>query len=129
MSGDLQLGPIGQISRQVSDIAAAVEWYRDVLGLPHLYTYGTLAFFDCGGIRLFLGEPESGDPPGPESVIYFRVEDIHAAHELLTSRGVEFTDAPHLIFRHEDGMEEWMAFFNDPEGRPLSIMAQVRASS
>jgi methylmalonyl-CoA/ethylmalonyl-CoA epimerase len=42
------------------------------------------------------------------------------------ARGVTFTDAPHMIFRHPDGMEEWMAFFKDPEGRPLSIMCQVR---
>ncbi|MPZ49445.1 MAG: hypothetical protein GEU75_09145 [Dehalococcoidia bacterium] len=123
---DLQIGLIGQISRQVSDITKAVEWYRDVLGLPHLYTYGTLAFFDCGGTRLFLGEPEQGGAPvGPESVLYFRVSDIHAAHEELTSRGVTFTDAPHMIFKHDSGMEEWMAFFNDPEGRPLAIMSQV----
>jgi hypothetical protein len=36
----LRLGPIGQISRQVSDVQAAERWYRDVLGLPHLYTFG-----------------------------------------------------------------------------------------
>jgi hypothetical protein len=39
---------------------------------------------------------------------------------------VEFADAPHLIHRHGDGTEEWMAHFNDPEGRPLAIMAQVK---
>ena len=119
----LQLGPIGQISRTVSDIEAAQRWYGEVVGLPHLYTFGKLAFFNCGGTRLFLEEGE----PGPESVIYLRVDDIVAAHEVLASRGVEFVSAPHMIYRHDDGMEEWMAFFNDPEGRPLAIMAQVRA--
>jgi catechol 2,3-dioxygenase-like lactoylglutathione lyase family enzyme len=118
----LKLGPIGQISRTVADIEAAKRWYGEVLGLPHLYTYGKLAFFDCGGTRLYL---QQGDP-GPESVIYLRVDDIVAAHAALSSRGVEFENAPHMIFRHADGMEEWMAFFNDPEGRPLAIMAQVR---
>jgi DNA-binding CsgD family transcriptional regulator/catechol 2,3-dioxygenase-like lactoylglutathione lyase family enzyme len=122
---DLRLGPIGQISREVADITKAVAWYKDVLGLPHLFTFGTLAFFDCGGVRLFLGEPESGAPPGPESVLYFRVDDIRAAHEELAGRGVEFTDAPHLIHRHDNGMEEWMAFFHDLEGRPLALMSQV----
>ena len=34
-----------------------------------------------------------------------------------------------MIYRHADGMEEWMAFFDDPEGRPLAIMAQVRQPS
>lgn len=119
----LQLGPIGQISRTVPDIDAAQRWYRDVLGLPHLFTFGKLAFFDCGGTRLYLQEGE----PGPESVIYLRVDDIVAAHAALTSRGIEFESPPHMIFRHQDGIEEWMAFFNDPEGRPLAIMARVGA--
>src|SRR3989304_3566199 len=57
MPGPIALGQIGQISRQVSDIDRAVTWYRDVLGLPHLYTFGSLAFFDCAGIRLFLRTP------------------------------------------------------------------------
>jgi len=39
---------------------------------------------------------------------------------------VEFADAPHVIHRHPDGTEEWMAHFSDPEGRPLAIMAQVK---
>ena len=127
MNSKLQLGPIGQVSREVSDITKAVEWYRDVLGLPHLFTFGTLAFFDCGGVRLFLSEPERGGPPGPESVLYFRVDDIGGAHAELAGRGVHFTDAPHLIHRHDNGMEEWMAFFEDPEGRPLALMSQVMA--
>jgi hypothetical protein len=54
------------------------------------------------------------------------VPDIHAAHAQLTERGAAFIDAPHMIHRHDDGTEEWMAFFNDNEGRPLAIMAQVR---
>ena len=37
---------IGQIARTVSDTEASEHWYRDVLGLTHLYTFGTLAFFD-----------------------------------------------------------------------------------
>jgi methylmalonyl-CoA/ethylmalonyl-CoA epimerase len=33
-----------------------------------------------------------------------------------------------MIHRHEDGTEEWMAFFEDDDARPLAIMTQVRAS-
>ena len=122
----LQLGPIGQISRSVRDIAEAETWYRDVLRLPHLYTFGKLAFFDCGGTRLFLSESEKA---GPESILYLRVPDIVAAHRDLQARGVRFLDAPHMIHKHGDGTEEWMTFFNDPEGRPLAIMSQVKARS
>ncbi len=110
---------IGQIARSVGDIAISEAWYRDVIGLPHLFTFGTLAFFDCGGTRLMLSG-EGGAKP--ESILYLRVTDIAAAHAELTSRGVKFTHAPHMIHRHADGTEEWMAFFEDPDGRPLAIM-------
>ena len=30
-----------------------------------------------------------------------------------------------MIHRHESGVEEWMAFFADPDGQPLALMAQV----
>lgn len=124
MTAPLQLGPIGQISRSVKDIKQAEAWYGQVLGLPHLYTYGTLAFFDCGGVRLFLSQVESAPPA--ESILYMRVDDIQKAYQELQDRGVEFSNAPHMIHRHADGTEEWMAFFKDPEGRPLAIMSQVK---
>ena len=106
------------------DVEAARRWYGETLGLAHLYSFGNLAFFDCGGVRLFLSE---GDGGPAESILYFRVPDVRAAHAQLAAKGVEFTHAPHMIHRHDDGTEEWMAFFKDNEGRPLAIMAQVRA--
>lgn len=118
------LGTIGQIARTVKDVASATKWYAEVLGLRHLYSFGKLAFFDCAGTRLFLSEGEGG---ASESILYFRVDDIRSSHEALGARGVEFTHAPHMIHRHENGVEEWMAFFKDDEGRPLAIMAQVTA--
>jgi catechol 2,3-dioxygenase-like lactoylglutathione lyase family enzyme/DNA-binding CsgD family transcriptional regulator len=104
----LELGAIGQIARSVTDIKTSEQWYREVLGLKHLYTFGTLAFFDCGGARLMLTQ-QSG---AAESVLYFRVADIRQAHEQLEERGAEFLQAPHMIHRHADGMEEWMARFS-----------------
>ena len=120
---ELKLGAIGQISRTVSNIKKAEDWYGNTLGLTHLFSFGTLAFFDCDGTRLFLNESEDG--AGTESVIYLKVDDIQMAKIELSSRGVEFLSEPHLIHTHEDGTEEWMAFFNDPDGRPLAIMSQV----
>jgi DNA-binding CsgD family transcriptional regulator/catechol 2,3-dioxygenase-like lactoylglutathione lyase family enzyme len=117
---------LGQVARTTANAAEAREWYRDVLGLPELYSFGNLAFFDLGGVRLMLTE-EGGDGKA-ESILYLRVPDIHAAKAELEGRGVVFTHAPHLIHRHEDGTEEWMAFFADNEGRPLALMTQVRAA-
>ena len=122
--GAIALDSIGQISRSVRDVQAAEAWYRDVLGLRHLYTFGTLAFFDCGGVRLLLSQD---DGPAP-SLLYFRVADVRSGHAALQARGIEFIAAPHLIHRHADGVEEWMAFFKDNEGRPLALMAQTPAT-
>lgn len=125
----IELGPIGQIARATNEIARAEAWYRDVLGLRHLFTAGTLAFFDCGGTRLML---EDRSVPGTrnlrnDSVLYFTVPDIHAAHDELQRRGATFVGAPHMIYRHPDGTEEWMAFFEDCDGGILAIMSRVRA--
>ncbi len=122
MATSQTIGQIGQISRSVRDIEKSIDWYENKVGLTHLYTYGKLSFFDCGGTRLFL--EEKGEPSA-ESVLYLRVPDINAAYEALQRRGIMFTSAPHLIHRHDDGLEEWMAFFDDLEGRTLAIMCQV----
>ncbi len=90
--------------------------------MEHLYSSGNLAFFNCNGLRLFLSE---GDGGPSESIIYFNVEDVRSAHTALQGRGVEFINAPHLIHRHDDGTEEWMAFFKDNEERPLAIMSRA----
>ncbi len=115
---------VGQISIGIHEVERAVTFYRDTLGLQHLFTFGNFAFFDCGGVRLFLAIPEDGEWK-PSSVVYLRVPDIDAAHRTLTARGVAFESAPHLIHRHPDGTEEWMAFFRDPDGNMLGLMAQL----
>lgn len=93
--------------------------------MPHLYTFGTLAFFDAGGTRLMRSQ--SDDPAATESLLYFRVDDVEAACRRLQDAGVALRQAPHLVHRHADGREEWMACFDDPEGRPLALH-EVRAS-
>ncbi len=96
---------------------------RPRASLEHLYTFGKLSFFDCGGTRLFL---EENAEPASESVLYLRVPDINVAYQELQARGISYASAPHLIHRHADGMEEWMAFFEDLERRTLAIMCQVK---
>ena len=117
---------LGQVARSVRDVKAAESWYRDVVGLDHLYTFGNLAFFDCGGTRLMLSE--DGTVNDQESILYLRVGDIEATSAKLAANGVEFINAPHMIHQHADGSEEWMAFFNDPDGRPLALMSVVSAN-
>jgi methylmalonyl-CoA/ethylmalonyl-CoA epimerase len=37
---------LGQVSRSVASVDRAEAWYRDVLGLAHLYTFDKIAFFE-----------------------------------------------------------------------------------
>lgn len=117
------LSQIGQIAVTVRDLEEAIAFYRDTLGMRFLFRAGTLAFFDCGGVRLMLGIPESTEFDHPASVIYYRVEDVALAYEALRARGVAFEDAPHKIADLGD-RELWMAFLRDPAGNLLAIMAE-----
>ena len=122
------VGAIRQISRKVRDIGAAVAWYRDVLELPHLFTFGSLAFFDCHGVRLMLSSESEGGQTAGDSVIYFSTADIQASYQLLQSRGVSFRGAPHMVHRHQSGDEEWMAFFEDVDGQLLALASLVTSA-
>src|SRR5262245_30292429 len=121
---DLRLGPTGQVSLHVRDVARAQRFYGQALGLRHLYTFGDLAFFDLDGTRLYLHRKDDADWQ-PGSILYFRVDDNRAAWEELGRRGVELLEDPHVIFVRQDGVEEWMAFFADGEGNTLALIAQV----
>ena len=123
----LTLGPLGQVSLFARDVGRTEAFYRDTLGLPHIFTFGELAFFDCGGVRLYVHHVADADWR-PGSVLYFRVDDIDAAVRALTAKGVTVVGQPHRIHRDEaTGDEEWMAFFEDPDRNVLALMARVNA--
>ena len=116
---------IHQVSIRTRDIARAVAFYRDALGLKLLFQAPPqLAFFDCGGVRLMLGpaEPEF-DHQG--SVLYFAVEDIKAAHTALAAAGVTFRTEPHMVAKLPD-REVWLADFLDSEGNVLALMSEPK---
>jgi methylmalonyl-CoA/ethylmalonyl-CoA epimerase len=72
-----------------------------------------------------LSAPEGELAPGSSTVLDLRVADIDAEHALLTSRGVTFIDAPHLVARMPDH-ELWMCFFRDPDEHLLALMCERR---
>jgi methylmalonyl-CoA/ethylmalonyl-CoA epimerase len=113
---------VGQIHVGVKDVARATAFYRDVLGLRFLFEYPGMAFFDCGGVRLYLAKADGPTASGA-SIIYYRVDDIDAAHELLRTRGISFDQPPRKI--HEDARHElWLAFFRDSEENTLALMQE-----
>ena len=128
------LGAIGQVALRVHDVPAAVEYYRDRLGMRHQFSAPTpgsgsepgMAFFDCDGIRLLLGRPEGAADDHPGSILYFRVPDIGEAHRVLAGRGVTFVEAPRMV-ADLGGTELWLAFFRDPWENTLALMSEVPA--
>ena len=112
---------LSQVSRTTRDLPAMADWLRDAVGLTEIMRFETAAFFDCGGVRIYLS---AGDP-ATNSFLYFRVGDIEAAVESLRVKGVTIKSAPHRIHVHENGTEEWMAFFTDPEGGPLGLISVI----
>jgi catechol 2,3-dioxygenase-like lactoylglutathione lyase family enzyme len=119
------LKTIGQIHVSVTDVDRAVAFYRDLLGLPFLFRVAgqPMAFFDCDGVRLYLGVPES-EAFRARGMLYFSVPDVDEAYAELTARGVPFLDGPHVVHRDERS-EIRMAFFTDPDGNNLALMAEV----
>ncbi len=55
------LTSVGQIAITVKDLARAVEFHRDQLGLRFLFETGHIAFFDCGGVRIMLDMTDNSE--------------------------------------------------------------------
>ncbi len=120
------LKSILQIAINVKEPERAVAFYRDTLGLRLLFQAPpALAFFDCGGVRLMLDRAAAPEFDHASSILYFKVDDIVAAHRELSGRGVVFRDTPHKIADMPDH-ELWMCHFDDPEGNLHALMAEVR---
>ena len=114
---------IGQIAITVTDVARAKDFYENTLGMRFLFDAGQMAFFQCGPIRLMIGTGAAESPRGG-TILYFKVEDIHAVHQHLQSHDVEFVQAPHLVARMPDH-DLWLAFLKDPDGNVLGAMSEV----
>ena len=123
----MKLDRIHQIAVFARDLNEAIEFYRDTLGATYITKFNPpgLVFFDFAGTRILL------EKTGPKASVYFRVDDIQAAYQELTDKGVKFIAEPHMIFRDDNGLfgaaaeEEWMAFFSDPSDNILALASRV----
>jgi predicted enzyme related to lactoylglutathione lyase len=118
------LGKIGQIAVNAHDLERAIAFYRDVLGVKFLFQVPKMAFFQAGSVRLLIGIPETPEFDHPASILYYDVEDINGAHDVLTSRGVVFREKPQKVADLGDRVL-WLAFFNDSESNVVALMSEV----
>lgn len=121
----VKLDSISQISVNAHDIPRATAFYRDVLGLRHLFDAGPrMSFFDCGGVRLMLTLPEKPEYDHPSSIVYFTVKNIQQAHAELSANGVQFEREPHLVAPMPTH-DLWMAFLRDSEGNLMALTSAI----
>jgi lactoylglutathione lyase len=92
---------LGHVILYVSDLAASVSFYRDVVGLSHRFTDAGYAEFDTGFTRFALYERRraellTGHPvlPGPAGEIVLLVDDVDAVAKALHTRGVDLLAEP-----------------------------------
>jgi len=114
---------IGQISIVCKDVMRAKAFYKEVLGLTHLFDAPPgLTFFQCGDIRLMLAKAE-GDASGT-STLYFFVKGIEGVAKELSARGAK-VGTPHSIAKMADH-DLWLAEFRDSEGNVMALMEEKR---
>src|SRR3989440_5519220 len=118
------LTKIGQISVNVHDLERATAFYKDVLGMKHLFSVPPkMTFFDCDGIRLMLAIPERPDLDHPSSILYFKVKNIEKTHRVLEESGVHFETKPMLVAPMATH-DLWLAEFRDSGSNALALMCE-----
>jgi predicted enzyme related to lactoylglutathione lyase len=115
---------IGQIAITVASVEKALPFYRDVLGLPFLFSPGPdLAFLAAGDIRIMLSTPQGAGAIGANSILYFHGEDIEAVYADCVRRGAVSERAPALAAKLPDH-ELWLGFLRDPDGNLIGLMEE-----
>jgi methylmalonyl-CoA/ethylmalonyl-CoA epimerase len=128
--GKVSLSRIKQIALPVREITKATRFYRDTLGMRHLFDAPpALSFFDCGGVQLMLAGPDAQGKDGEQqhAVLFYDVSDIVAVHEKIKSSGAKSIEEPRVIARM-NGREIWISSFSDGQGNVVSLMSDVAQS-
>ena len=126
----VSLSSIKQIALPVNDVERAKTFYKDVLGMTHLFDAPpALTFFDCGGIRLMLAGPAGQGKDGDKqhAVLFYEVSDIKKSYAAIKAAGAPSFAEPHVIAR-VNGRDVWIAELGDGEGNAVSLISEVAPS-
>ena len=119
---EFKLGKISTVLLGVREMARAVAFYRDMLGLAVQFEIPGFTFLNAGGVTLCLSEPLARALGGPTQQLagavelVFSVDDVQSAYEALAARGIMFSIEPRIV-----SGTQWAANFDDPDGHKLSI--------
>ena len=108
---------VGNVLYPVPDVAAAVAFYRDGLGLPVKFQDGSrYAALDGGGVTFAIASVEES-VAGQGPAASFKVTDLASAVERLTAAGAT------LVAPAAEGPHEVRAALRDPAGNPFVVYA------
>ena len=126
----VRLSSIKQIAIPVNDVDQAKSFYKDVLGMTHLFDAPpALSFFDCGGVRLMLAGPAAQGKDGDRqhAVLFYDVTDIKKSYAAIKGAGAPSFSEPHIIARM-NGREVWIAEMGDGQGNAVGLISEVAQS-
>jgi predicted enzyme related to lactoylglutathione lyase len=122
----MAISAIGQIAITVGDVGKALSFYRDILGLPFLFSPSPdLAFLRAGDVRLMLSTPQGAGKVGGNSILYFKTSDIEKVHAEIIARGATNERSPQLAAKMPDH-ELWLSFIRDPDSNLVGLMEEKR---
>jgi predicted enzyme related to lactoylglutathione lyase len=107
----------------VADMDRAVEFHRDVLGLPLKFESPGWSEFSTGETSLGL-HPASEKNPAGSFELGYTVANLEKFHQEMTARGVKFTMAP-----TKQDFGSMLAQFMDSEGARCSVAEETSASA
>lgn len=109
-----------------NDVAAARAFYAETLGLDVTEEHGMLTLhFAGGGTGLIY--PKDDHAPAAYTCLNFPVDDIDAAVDALTARGVRFERYDGMPQDERGIMRDQgppIAWFTDPAGNILSVIEE-----
>jgi catechol 2,3-dioxygenase-like lactoylglutathione lyase family enzyme len=113
----------------VDDIDAAREFYRDTLGLKVTDEAMGILTLHLAGDRPTMVYPKPDFEPATYTILNFQVDDVGAAVDGLSSRGVEFErydgfDQDEKGIAHTPGGGPDIAWFKDPAGNILAVLKE-----
>jgi predicted enzyme related to lactoylglutathione lyase len=113
-----------QIAMTMSNVAAVLPFYRDVLGLTFIAQAGeNLAFLTDGTIRVMLSTPQGAGTVGDNSILYFRVKDIENRLAEMVAQGAKKERDAQFAAKMPDH-DLWIAFVRDPDNNLIGLMEE-----
>lgn len=111
----------------VDDTQKAKQFYGETLGLEVSEANGLLRLHLADGAEVLAYPKGDQHTPATFTILNFQVEDIDAAVDELTRRGVVFQRYPGLEADEKGivrGGGPFIAWFTDPAGNILSVLQE-----